>query len=373
MNQISDFISTTFELQQQILQEEDPMRQGRKDIFLDDIITASPSLLSGIDMAKKVAFNQAPVMISGETGTGKELFARGIHNAGLCRSAPFLPINCGAIPENLLESALFGTVKGAFTGAMDMPGLFEQAGEGTIFLDEINSLPIYLQPKLLRVLQDRMVRRVGSKFEIEVKCRFISASNLDPFDAVQQGIIRSDLFFRLSTFILNLPPLRERPKDIAPLLSHFIQRFNRIYNKDVRGYSEFFLRFLHHYDWPGNVRELENLVESILCLMDVDEKILSIHHIPDYIRSRMEERVSHTDGLSVHRVPSEPAPALDAVPDPAPSYVEMREKVENEERQRIEGALLRNQFNLTKAGAELGISRQTLIYRMKKYGMWKRR
>ncbi len=233
MNQISDFIATTFELQQQILQADTSLVQGKTEIHLDNIITEHPALKKCIETAKKVALNQAPVIICGATGTGKELIAQGIHNASLCRSAPFLPINCGAIPETLLESALFGTVKGAFTGAVDMPGLFEQAGNGTIFLDEINSMPIQLQPKLLRVLQDKMVRRVGSKYETPVKCRIVSACNLDPFEAMQQGIIRSDLLFRLSTFVINLPPLNKRKEDISLLLHHFIQKFNIKYNKDV--------------------------------------------------------------------------------------------------------------------------------------------
>ncbi len=366
MTQISDFIATTFELQQQILLEDNSLVQGKTSFDLDDIITENPTLKKSILTAKKVAMNQSPVLICGETGTGKELIAQGIHNASLCRSAPFLPINCGAIPETLLESALFGTVKGAFTGAVDMPGLFEQAGNGTIFLDEINSMPSQLQPKLLRVLQDKMVRRVGSKFETEVKCRIVSASNLDPYDAMQQGILRPDLLFRLSTFIITLPPLRERGNDVALLLQNFIQRFNIRYNKDVQGFSEFFLNFLAHYDWPGNVRELENLIENIICLVEPEEKILTIHHIPDYSRDRMEKRVA----LS-HNEVSKEIPAITSYATPF-DYGDIRNQVDDTERRQIEEALLQNKCNLTKAGENLGISRQTLIYRMKKYGLWKK-
>lgn len=211
------------------------MKNGKNNneahYFLDSIIGSS--LDECKDMAKRIAQYDFPVLIIGETGTGKELFAQGIHNASQRCSGPFVSVNCAALPESLLESILFGTSKGSFTGAVDMPGLFEQAENGSLFLDEINSMPIPLQSKLLRTIQEKRIRRLGSKKEIPVNCRIISASNQNPFDihAEKTAEIRPDFLFRLSTSVIQIPPLRERKEDIPELCKYFMRTCNQ--NKSI--------------------------------------------------------------------------------------------------------------------------------------------
>lgn len=207
METMGEYIAKTLEVHKWITNQENPKTTGAK-FCLSDIIGDSNAIKEAIWTAQRFARYNSPVMLIGETGTGKELFAQGIHNSSTFAEGPFVAINCAAIPETLLESVLFGAVKGAFTGASDMPGLFEQAEDGTIFLDEINSMPLFLQAKLLRVLQDRIVRRIGSKKETPVNCRIISATNVDPFSIDNDEILRSDLLYRLAKVTVFIPPER---------------------------------------------------------------------------------------------------------------------------------------------------------------------
>ncbi|MCR6544533.1 sigma-54 interaction domain-containing protein [Dehalobacterium formicoaceticum] len=348
MNQMSDFIANTMELQKKFTKE---TNYYRKDALylLDDIVGKSVQMKKIVREARQIAPRQSPVLIFGKTGTGKELFAQGIHNASLFAKGPFIGINCAAIPETLLESMLFGTVKGAFTGATDVPGLFEQAEDGTIFLDEINSMPLSLQAKLLRVLQEKKVRRLGGSVPIPVNCRVISATNVDPTQAVQEQTIRSDLYFRLATITINIPPLVERQEDIKVLTMHFIEKFNLEFDLFVHDLSNELLYAFEKYAWPGNVRELENFVESAMNFIQREDTILELDHLPEYFRERLE---SNKD--CAH---------------PATHTGTLQSILAETEKNLIKQYLAQNRNNITKTAQDLGISRQNLYYKIKTLGL----
>lgn len=233
------------------------------------IIGKSPGLLKAIDLAKRVANSTANIFISGETGTGKEVIAKAIHNFGERSKEVFLAINCSAIPENLLESELFGHAKGSFTGATDKKiGLFEEAGGGTLFLDEIGDLSLPLQAKLLRVLQERKIRRIGESQDRPFKARIISATHKDLRQEIQEKKFREDLFFRLNVIPINLPPLRDRKEDILPLAEFFLKKYSALNQKKLQGFDKNAVEYFLRAPWAGNVRELENAVERAAVLAD---------------------------------------------------------------------------------------------------------
>ncbi|MBU2028170.1 MAG: sigma-54 dependent transcriptional regulator, partial [Proteobacteria bacterium] len=236
-------------------------------VCFGNMIGNSREMLKVYGTIKKVADTPANVLILGESGTGKELVARAIHENSSRSEMPFLVINCGGIPENLLESELFGYSKGAFTGAYsDKAGLFEVAQAGTVFLDEISELPPLLQVKLLRVVQEKTFRRIGGSDDIRVDVRIISATNRNLADGVKSGSFREDLFYRLNVIPINLPPLRERREDIPILTKHFIEKYSREFNKEIKTISAYALELLMEYPFPGNVRELENIIERSIAL-----------------------------------------------------------------------------------------------------------
>lgn len=236
---------------------------------VDGIIGRSPGLLRAVDLAKRVADSAANVFVTGETGTGKEVIAKAIHYFGQRKKHPFIAINCSAIPENLLESELFGHAKGSFTGASDKKiGLFEEAGEGTLFLDEIGDLSLPLQAKLLRTLQERRIKRIGENQFRPVNARIISATHKDLRAEVKEKTFREDLFFRLNVIPINLPPLRTRKEDILPLAEFFLKKFSAINGKKIEGFSKSALEYLLKNPWTGNVRELENSIERAVVLCD---------------------------------------------------------------------------------------------------------
>ena len=242
-------------------------REIGKEYRFANIIGKSKSMQAVFDLIRRIADTASNILITGDSGTGKELVARAIHYNSPRKDRPFIPVNCAAIPENLLESELFGHVKGAFTDAKgDKTGLFEEASDGTLFLDEISDLPMSLQAKLLRVLQDKVIRRVGSTQHVKVDVRVIAASNLDLADEVQKHRFRDDLFYRLNVIQIHLPPLRERRDDILPLAHHFLKKYQQETGKSVTGISESALSLLTRYSWPGNVRELENVIERAVIL-----------------------------------------------------------------------------------------------------------
>lgn len=249
--------------------------KGKSRGELDGIIGRSPGLLRALDLAKRVSNSAASVYVSGESGTGKEVIARAIHNFGNRRDKPFVAINCSAIPENLLESELFGYAKGAFTGASDKKiGLFEEAQGGTLFLDEIGDLSLPLQAKLLRVLQERKIKRIGENQVRPIDVRVVSATHKDLTSEVNEKRFREDLFFRLNVIPIALPPLRERREDIIPLAEFFLAKYAALNGSSVQGFTKDAIEKLYHHFWRGNVRELENTIEraTVLCQRDLIDK-----------------------------------------------------------------------------------------------------
>ena len=249
----------------------------------DDIVHISEPMRHVVSRCKQVAKSDSSVMIYGETGTGKELLAQSIHNASRRKDGPFLAINCAAIPENLLESLLFGTEKGAYTGAERRPGLFEQADGGTLLLDEINSMNLGLQAKLLRVLQEGTVRRVGGATEISVDVRVLSNTNIPPYQAMEENKLRRDLFYRLGVVNITIPPLRERKEDIPLLVKTFIMQCNRKLERNIRDADRNVLDAFYAYDWPGNVRELQHAVEHAMNVLPDAYSMITAEYIPEHI------------------------------------------------------------------------------------------
>src|SRR5208337_2519141 len=262
------------------------------------IIGESSAIKKIINEVKKFADAKSNVLLLGETGTGKELIARAIHFNSKRTDKPFVPINCSAIPENLLESELFGHVKGAFTGAISFKkGLLEEANGGTVFLDEIGNLSMGLQSKLLRVLEDYQVRPVGGTQSVKIDLRFICATNRDLDAAVKDGVFREDLFYRINVISIKLPPLRERRDDIAPLVKHFFQKYSGDLGKPVKLVDAETLQLLIDYRWPGNIRELQNIIERAILI--ADDSIISTEHLPDNVKTKapftqevLEDRLS---------------------------------------------------------------------------------
>lgn len=259
-----------------------PGQEGAENPPLKTIIGTGPKMLEIYKIVARVAGSDVPVLIQGESGTGKELIARAVHDNSQRSREPYLTVNCSALPENLLESELFGYMKGAFTNAlMDKKGLFEEARGGTCFLDEIGDLPLSLQAKLLRVLQTNEIRRVGGAHNIPVDIRFLAATNKDLAAMVKAGQFREDLFYRLHVVTITLPPLREHPEDIALLAEHFFKKALKKTKKDVQSISKEAMDSLKNYDWPGNIRQLENVIERGVAL--TNNKVLLEADIPDDI------------------------------------------------------------------------------------------
>ena len=255
-------------------------REVEESRGFDQIISQNKAMLDIFELIKKVAYTSTNILVTGESGTGKELIARSVHRQGNRNAGPFVAINCAAIPSELMESEMFGHEKGAFTGAHTRTiGKFEHANGGTLFLDEISALRSDLQAKLLRVLQERELERIGSNKPIKVDIRVISATNINLEDAVIQGKFRQDLYFRLNVVPISIPPLRERKEDIPLLAKHFLAKFNTAFNKKIPGFSTKALDALKRYHWPGNIRELENLIERIVVLSS-GEKSVDLKDIP---------------------------------------------------------------------------------------------
>ncbi|MBI1922453.1 MAG: sigma-54-dependent Fis family transcriptional regulator [Geobacter sp.] len=312
-----------------------------------DIVSKSPRMQEIYAQIRKVCEHKTTVMVLGESGTGKELIARAIHSSGTRRRGPFVAVNCAAIPENLMESELFGHAKGAFTDAVaDKAGLFEQADRGTLFLDEVGEMPLSLQVKLLRVLQDEEIRRVGGQAPIRVDVRVVSATSRNLDEEVRQGRFREDLFYRLNVFAINVPPLRERPEDIPLLVEHFLGKFGEKLGKPGIRPSVETLRCLGPYSWPGNVRELENCIERALILCEGDT--LEVDCLPEVVRG---------------------GAAASTIPQHSEENLSLKRAGEALEREYISRALAVTGGNKTRAAKLLEISLRGLIYKMKEYGM----
>ncbi|SHJ78060.1 arginine utilization regulatory protein [Dethiosulfatibacter aminovorans DSM 17477] len=386
-SKFQEIVNKNFELQAKL--QDKKSDKGVYDVSdhytFEDIIGTSMILKKTIEHAKNASLTNSPVFIYGETGTGKELFAQSIHYSSNRANGPFLAINCAAIPETLLEGILFGTSKGVFTGAVDKPGLFEQANGGTLFLDEINSMPLALQSKLLRVLQEKKVRRLGHKEEVPFDARIISSCNIDPMIAINKQQIRNDLFYRLAVVYISVPPLRDRTEDIDILCSHFIKTFNRQFNKSVNSISSEVRREFHNYKWPGNVRQLKNSIESVMNIVPQESLTIEKNHIPHYLGLFSEEKTNKTIASNYDiDTPMEQINKESTFDNSKIAYhsqqedqkivdnsTDIFEKIKRDEKRTIINALSRNSGNITKAASELGMSRQKLQYRLKKYNIRK--
>ncbi|MDQ0256121.1 arginine utilization regulatory protein [Evansella vedderi] len=320
----------------------------------DQIIGQSRSIREVIEGAQKATRTTSSVLIFGETGTGKELFAQSIHNGSERASKAFISQNCAALPDTLIEGILFGTVKGAFTGATEHPGLFEQAHGGTLMLDEINSLSAPLQAKLLRAIQEKTIRRIGDTKDRPIDVRIIATLNEDPLKAIEKNDLREDLYYRLSVVYIVVPPLRERKEDIPLLVEHFINKYNQRFQLNVPSVSEGVLNLFFEYDWPGNIRELEHMIEGAMNLIHYDEEI-DYTHLPTHVRTKFPLYETFTKPLTAFSIPESEATK------PLQSFMEEAEMLY------IDQVLKHHQGNITQAAKNLGISRQSLQYRMKKY------
>jgi len=387
-------ISVIRELQDKIIDLQQAFYRGRdvpgedtgaRYIF-NDMIGETPALKKTIEHARRAARTNSSILLCGESGTGKEMIAQGIHNVSPRGQKPFIAHNCAALPDGLLEGILFGTCKGSFTGAVDRPGLFEQANGGTILLDEMNSMGLDLQAKLLRLLQEKKVRRLGSVKEIEIDVRVIATVNSNIVNLLERGEIRQDLFYRLGVVTINIPPLRERREDISLLTRYFIQKYNKLFGLEVVSVSPAVYDLFMTYHWPGNVRELMHVIEGAMNVIS-SEKVIDMDHLPQYIFYKAKTvALGVTDppvvngtvdqtGISNNTAAGhgrETGPGeikkgshvweeFDLEKNDLTSFIEDIEKI------LIEKALKKHSGNLSQASRELGIKRQSLQYKLQKY------
>lgn len=316
---------------------------------LDSIITNNREMMSLKDYVLVAAGCDLPTLIYGETGTGKELFAHAIHKVSQRKDKPFISQNCAAIPENLLESILFGTSKGAFTGALDNVGLLEMANGGTLLLDEINSMPLHLQSKLLRVLEEGTVRSVGSKKEIPVDIKIIAAINEEPVKCIEKGFLRKDIYYRLSALNMNIPPLRHRKDDIPLLVNFMVLKYNKIFKKNVKYVCQHLLEKLSSYHWPGNIRELENIIIHGISMAKQDQERLNYQ---DIALKMKELQLYDGDGIKQET-----------------QIKPLNEMIQSYEKAIIDDVLRKTGYNVSQAGKVLSVPRQTLQRKAKHYDL----
>ncbi len=362
-----------------------------ESITFEGIIGKNSSFVDAINSARMAAGTPSPVMLFGETGTGKELFARAMHNHSSRSAKKYTPVNCAAIPENLLEGILFGTSKGAFTGSINKAGLFERTSKGTIFLDEVNSMPMGLQSKILRAIQEKKVRRVGALKEIEIDLKIISSVNTAPHIAIADKTLRSDLFYRLGVVFIHIVPLRDRLDDLEILVSHFIEKHNPVLYKNVKNVSNKVMNLFKNYKWPGNVRELEHTIEGAMNIIGTG-RIIRLKHLqthflnwqdksrhrsygaqnsPDSARQEPDSAGGFSDKIrSVHepdeKIPDAADPFINNVHSKT-NRINLIKNQSDHEKKIIKQSLRSNDGNITKTAMALGISRQLLYYKIKKF------
>lgn len=330
----------------------------KEHYHFNDIVHRSESIAQLIKFAKKIALTNANILIVGETGTGKELFAQSIHAYSPRNTKPFIDVNCSAVPSNLIESLFFGTEKGAFTGSMTKKGFLEMADGGTLFLDEINSMSLDMQAKLLRVLQEKRFRRVGGSQYRKCDIRVIAASNEDLLELVKRNIIRKDFYYRISALSIQIPPLKERKEDIPELAQHFLDQLCQEYGRSKMRISERVLGRFISYEWPGNVRELHHVLEY--CLNHASNVALNVgdENLPKYLKT--DENVHHYKEIEVS--------SLVHIHEESHSDP-LNEQLRAFEKEVLLKTLKSNAWNITKAAKSLGLSRQSLQYRIKRLGI----
>lgn len=320
-----------------------------------DVIGHSRAIQQAVEIAERVSLRDGKVLLVGETGTGKEIFAQSIHYASPRQKEKFVSLNCAAVPENLIESILFGTTKGAFTGSTERAGLFEEAGGGTLFLDELNSMSLAMQSKLLRALQDGTFRRVGGSKDIRVNVRILSACNEDPYVLMENNKLRRDLFYRVGTILIQIPPLRDRPEDIEELAHYHLGQSADRYALPIRKIAPETLALLRRHNWPGNVRELNHAIDYAINLCSGDT--LLPEHLPAHLLA---------EGGKKER---EPASAPISVPSAPTALGRLQDLMDAYEDQIIRNALRACGGNVSKAAVLLDIKRQSLRYRIHKYNI----
>ena len=350
---IKNMSDTILDLQSDLTANRPAREKGIRKYTFDDIIGENRKFEETIVRARKASRNDTSVMLYGETGVGKELFAQSIHYDGLRKNSPFLAQNCAAIPESLLEGMLFGTAKGGFTGAEDRAGLFEQANGGTLLLDEVSAMPIGLQGKLLRVLQEEYIRRVGGTKDIPIDVRIISTINEPAKDLIANGALRQDLYYRLGTLSITIPPLRDRKDDIPLLINSFLKKYNERFGKEIWMISDGAETKLMKYDYPGNIRELENIIMAAVSMAEEGQHVLTDRDIE--IGGGYSEAA---DASGSHA---------------AGSFVEtggsLADYLSGIEETVIRQHLTANDGNVSKTAKELGMLRQNLQHKIKKYGI----
>ncbi|WP_432406650.1 sigma-54 interaction domain-containing protein [Wukongibacter sp. M2B1] len=336
-------------LEDYVLNQDSVKRESKYYQFLD-IIHKSKPMEEVIHFAKKVSLTESSVLIYGETGTGKELLAQSMHSFGKRKDKPFVAVNCGAVPLTLAESLFFGTVKGAYTGSRDHVGFFQQAHKGTLFLDEVNSMSLDMQSKLLRVLQEKKFRKIGGTKYYDCDVRIIATSNENLFDLIEENRIRKDFFYRISTIIVDLPSLSERPGDIEILADFFIDKLNEKYGKNIKGISKEVMKAFETYNWPGNIRELQHIIEYSFNVTHENDKFITMEHLPKYFN--FDSPIYAIKHNSI---------------DFSHSSLSLIEILEEYEKKVIEKYLKKYNGNITKTAKKLDLRRQSLQYRIKKY------
>ncbi|HMM06095.1 MAG TPA: sigma 54-interacting transcriptional regulator [Clostridiales bacterium] len=349
INQLQERIISLNSLLSRGTEKSDNLYPNGTKYHFPNIIGTSQKLIEAIGQARQIATSAANVLIYGETGTGKELFSQSIHNASHYKDGPFVAVNCASIPSTLLESQLFGTVVGAFSDARNTPGFFEQAENGTLFLDEINSMDINLQAKLLRVLQDKTICRLGDKNRKRINCRIICATNKNPLEPEFKENFREDLLYRLMNIVLIIPPLRERKEDIPVLCEYFLAKLNETYNTRVVSFADDFMELLISHHWPGNVRQLESLLENCVCYLDIKTNVLKTSHIPAYLKQQFPIKTHYYNMNDIKGNKS------------------LNTLLNQYEKSIIEETIGACGGNLSQAAGKLGISRQNMNYRLKKF------
>lgn len=322
----------------------------KKYYHFEDIIGHSACLKDALKLARIAAKQNSNILILGETGTGKEMVAQSIYSISpSCRS--FVSVNCSTISEGLADATLFGTVKGAFTGSTNSDGLFSAADGGILFLDEINSLSLSTQARLLRVLQEGTYMKVGAVTESTCNVRVLAACNQDPMELVQEGKFRQDLFFRLASVTIKIPPLRERLEDLEELLGYYLAYYSKKFSKNVTSISKIALEMLYSYPWPGNVRELKNTIEFAVNVCQSTR--IELHDLPAHLQKSLQYSQRYQTRTQINAQ--------------APAQINLEEQLGKYERALIERALCRNEYNITKTADSLSLSRQALQYKLKKY------
>lgn len=340
-------------LSEELKQAKQIIRKLEAKYTFDDIAGKEISIVNAIEKAKKAAFTPATVFLIGESGTGKEIFAHAIHNASERKYNQFVRVNCAALAQSILESELFGYEEGAFTGAKKggKKGLFEEANRGTIFLDEISEINVETQAKLLRVLQEKEIVRVGGTKPINIDVRIIAATNANIEEAVKKGSFRKDLYYRINMFPIKIPSLKERKGDIALLAKLFIKKFNQEYGRNIEGIKEDAIKALIEYSWPGNVRELENVIGRAIINMRINERIIEKKHMPKVSPYEENQTLPIDSGIFETK------------------HVSLEDLVQSIEKAYISNILEQNNGNKTRTAKILDISLRNLYYKLEKYGI----